>query len=507
MDRETVTEQADRLVLRLQQSKQRWLQVSIPERIRYLDHCLHVVKTVAQSWVEVSCQGKGIDPQSAIAGEEWITGPFAVMRSLRLLIRTLTDGRDGTLRTRGLRSPHQTAVSVFPHDLFDRLMLMGVKGEVWLQPGCDPEQGQHWPEEGQVALVLGAGNISAIGPLDVLHQLFAENRVALLKMNPVNASVGPWIAQLFGRLHADGFVEIVYGGAELGAYLCQHPGIDTIHITGSERTHDAIVWGDTPTEQTHRKATATPKLTKSITSELGGLTPVIVVPGHWSQRDLAFQARHVASMVVHNAGFDCVAGKVLVVSQDWPQREQFLTLMRQQLQQIPPRKAFYPGTGDRYERFLAQYPAAEVLGATAAGCIPWTLAEVPPQAGEYALTEEVFCGILAVASLPTHSPDAFLAEAVQFVNETVYGTLSCTVLIDAPTQKREAMAFEQAIADLRYGSIGVNIWSGALFVMPELPWGAFPGHDLAAIGSGRGFVHNTFLLKHPQKAVVYAPFR
>ncbi len=39
---------------------------------------------------------------------------------------------------------------------------------------------------GKLALVLGAGNVASIAPLDVLHKLFIENQVCLLKLNPVN---------------------------------------------------------------------------------------------------------------------------------------------------------------------------------------------------------------------------------------------------------------------------------------------------------------------------------
>ena len=41
-----------------------------------------------------------------------------------------------------------------------------------------------------------------------------------------------------------GFMEIVYGGVEQGGYLCRHPTVAAIHLTGSAATYDAIVWGD-----------------------------------------------------------------------------------------------------------------------------------------------------------------------------------------------------------------------------------------------------------------------
>lgn len=57
------------------------------------------------------------------------------------------------------------------------------------------------------------------------------------------------------------------------------------------------------------KAAGTRKLTKTITSELGGVAPVIEIPGEWSAADLRFQARHVATQRLHNAGSNCIAGR------------------------------------------------------------------------------------------------------------------------------------------------------------------------------------------------------
>jgi Aldehyde dehydrogenase family len=497
-------DRADAFLAQLNQHKQDWLKVSPTERIRYLEGCLHNVLDVAQQWTETACTLKGLDPNSAIAGEEWLAGPFAVMHYLRLLIRTLKAGDAGNPPLEQ-RLPDRQIAKVFPNDLFDRLLWLDVRAEVWSQPGRSlTKNPDHVSEPGKIALVLGAGNISSIGPLDVLHQLFVENRVTFLKMNPVIEALGPWIERVFSELKTDGFFAMAYGGAELGAYLCQHSGVDAVHITGSQKTHDAIVWGNPAAEHRHQ----TPRLNKPITSELGGVTPIIVVPGNWSKSDLAFQARHVASMVVHNASFNCVAGKVLILAKGWAQRSLFLDLVREQLRQIPPRQAYYPGAQDRYEVFLAKYPAAEQLGTKAPGCIPWTLiSNVSPHSGEYALTEEAFCGVLAEVSLDAVTAEDLLASAVDFANQSIYGTLSCTVLVDPKTARRCSAALDEAIANLRYGSIGVNIWSGALFAMPEIPWGAFPGNALEDIGSGRGFVHNALLVENPQKAVVYAPFR
>ncbi|MCY7392793.1 MAG: aldehyde dehydrogenase family protein, partial [Leptolyngbyaceae cyanobacterium CAN_BIN12] len=316
---ETSLEQADQAIAVLTSRKQAWVQTSIADRIVYLRDCVNGVMTVAEPWAIAANIAKGIDPQSSLAGEDWLTGPVATLLMLQGLIKTLEAG--GQLKPPAIASrPNgQLVAQVFPDNWMDRLMWLGFKGEVWIQPDQPATQGKIYrqyqnPQQGVVSLVLGAGNVSAIAALDSLHKLFAENQVVLLKMNPVNAYVGEFLEKALQPLIQAGFLAIVYGDAELGRYLCQHPQIETIHITGSHHTHDAIVWGSTLEEQQHRKAAHNPALTKPITSELGCVTPILIVPGNWSAGDIAFQARQVASMVAHNASFNCVAAKVVITA-------------------------------------------------------------------------------------------------------------------------------------------------------------------------------------------------
>ncbi len=56
--------------------------------------------------------------------------------------------------------------------------------------------------------------------------------------------------------------------------------------------------------------------------------------------------------------------------------------------------------------------------------------------------------------------------------------------------------FNALIAELRYGTVAINCWSGVAFLL-ALPVGAFPGHTLDDIQSGRGKVHNSFMLEKP----------
>ena len=271
---------------RLTLSKVMWVRVGILDRLDYLQSCGTRLLDVSSEWVNLSCAAKGIDPGSALAGEEWISGPMVILRSIRLLRGALQSNGHPVPRRIRQRTDGQFVADVMPTNLFDRLLFSGVRAEVWIEPGkppsqgriyCDKTTGQH--ASGRVSLVLGAGNIASIAPTDVLHKLFVEDEVVVLKMNPVNEYLGPLIERAFGPLVDDGYLAVLYGGSEIGSRLCHDSRVETIHLTGSDRTHDAIVWGADTAEQTRRKADRDPLLNKPVSSELGCVTPVLVVPG------------------------------------------------------------------------------------------------------------------------------------------------------------------------------------------------------------------------------------
>ena len=154
--------------------------------------------------------------------------------------------------------------------------------------------------------MLGAGNVASIAPLDVLHKLFIENQVCLLKLNPVNDYLHDLLARAPAPVIAMDALRIVTGDARAGAWLTTHPAVDEIHITGSRETHDVIVWGEGETAR-QRRAAGTPLNPRRVTSELGGVSPTIIVPGPWSEADIAFQAQQLATQKMNNGGFNCVA--------------------------------------------------------------------------------------------------------------------------------------------------------------------------------------------------------
>ncbi|MBV8148451.1 MAG: aldehyde dehydrogenase, partial [Candidatus Eremiobacteraeota bacterium] len=135
-----------------------------------------------------------------------------------------------------MRSDGQIVVDVFPDEFSDRILLNGIRAEVWMDPAVTPAtlrqtMGQWYQQvtpQGRVALVLGAGNIAAIAPLDVLYKLIAEGAVCILKMNPVNDYLGGILEEALAPLVDGDFLHFAYGGADVGQYLCRHPLVDEI---------------------------------------------------------------------------------------------------------------------------------------------------------------------------------------------------------------------------------------------------------------------------------------
>jgi acyl-CoA reductase-like NAD-dependent aldehyde dehydrogenase len=499
----------------LAENAQAWVDTTIPERIAILEQTITASVAEAEGWVDAGCKAKGIAAGDAQAGEEWLAGPVTFVRNLRLLVNALKEGGQPQLPSVRTHQNGQKIAQVFPGNLLDKIMFTGVTADVWIEPGEGLQQGRIYREKatgssgtGRVGLILGAGNVASIGPMDALYKLFVDDEVVILKTNPVNSYLGPFIERSFAPFAARGWFAIAHGGAEQGAHLCQHDLVTSIHITGSDSTHDVIVWGTDPEDRKRRMEAGDPVNTKPISSELGAVTPVMVVPGDWSDAELEFQARHVASMVANNGSFNCNAAKVLVMASGWSQRAQFVGLVHKALAGMKPRKAYYPGAENRYEAFLENYPDAQPLGERHEGVVPWTvLPDVKPESGEYALSNEAFCGVLAETVLEASDAAEFLPKVVEFANDVCFGTLSCMMLIHPRTEKENQAAYEAAIEGLTYGGIAVNCWAGLIYGLVVTPWGAHPGHTLEDIKSGRGVVHNTYMLEDVQKTVVKAPFR
>jgi len=267
-----------------------------------------------------------------------------------------------------------------------------------------------------------------------------------------------------------GYVRFAHGGGDVGSYLCEHPRVDTLHMTGSAYTHDQIVWGPSGPEQDRRRREQDPLNRRPFTSELGSVSPVAIVPAHYSDRELEAQVRVLATSIVNNASFNCNATKLLVTARGWKQRTVFLERLAATLAKIPARRAYYPGALERYQHLTAGREC-RVLGETGReGYLPWTLIlDVDPEGDpEPLFVTEPFCAILSETSLDASTPAAFLAKVAPWLNERVWGTLNAELICPAELERDPAIAaaLDRCILELRYGTVAVNIWPAVGFARP-----------------------------------------
>lgn len=514
----------DRAAARVKEASRAFAKLGVERRIELLRQILAGYLEIAEPSVLAACKAKGLNPDSPHAGEEWLAGPLISVRNLRLLIRGLDDIRGHGVpvlepKRIKIRPDGRVAVNIFPASGIDGILFTGFSCDVWLDKNVRPgevrdHQARHYREGGRggrVCLVLGAGNVASIPTTDVLYKLFVEGTACVLKMNPVNAYLGPFIERAFAPAIAAGYVAVVYGGGEEGAYLCRHDAVDEIHITGSNLTHDLIVWGPPGPERERRMAQNDPVLKKEITSELGNVTPVIVVPGPYSPGELAFQGANIAAQVTNNGSFNCNAAKLVVTGKGWAGRDALVEHTARTLDRTPPRFAYYPGADARHQKFLAGRSGVRTFGAAGGGALPWAL--VPgldaSDPREMWFSNEAFCGVLGEAPIGSSDPVEFLDQAVKFANQRVWGTLCATIVVHPKMLKDPTIgaAVDRAIENLRYGAVAVNHWGAVAYGIVTAPWGGAPGSPLNDVQSGRGWVHNTFMFDNPQKVVLWGPLK
>ena len=505
----------------LQAKKQEWVNLSLDTRIHILDGIRRDLWSVAEEWIEVSMREKGVSPGTFGETEEWASF-WPLSRGLRLIRQSLDDiRRHGRPRIPGpirMRSNGQVVAQVLPATTTERILFQGLTAEVWMEPGltiAEVRAGQAAPYsdtelEGKVALVLGAGNVAFLPYGQMMEKLFGQLQVVILKLNPVNDYLGPLMERAFRSLIEQRFLRIVYGGKEEGSFLADHPLVDEIQLTGSDKTFEALVFGP-GAEGAKRKAAQDPKLGKPIEAELGNVSPIIIVPGPWKQADISYQAKQLATWQAANAGHYCLTPRVIIQQKGWKLRHELLLRIGSVFSEVETRKAYYPGSKPIHGKFLETHPEALQFGEPTEDHLPWTLIPDvdPTNRGDVAFNAEGFCSLFAETALEAGSIPEYLESAVTFANETLWGTLCATILVHPKSLQDPdiAAAVEQAIAELRYGTVTVNYFTGVAAACIVTPWGGYPNGDIYDIQSGTGVINNVHMLSRTQKSVFRAPFR
>ena len=135
----------DQSVATLVQHKDEWATLPIARKLDHLQKMRQKTDDVAERWVNAAVKAKRVPADSPLAGEEWMSGPYAVLTWINAVQETLTEiaaGRDPLEKFAvRQRTDGQTVITVYPHRVQERLLLNGFSAEVWMQPGTTPARG------------------------------------------------------------------------------------------------------------------------------------------------------------------------------------------------------------------------------------------------------------------------------------------------------------------------------------------------------------------------------
>lgn len=506
---DTPVQQAEAMIKELERNRATWAATPFGERAKLAYQCAKRAADVGKDVAATTALYKGAYEWGL--GEEmllWAPGVY-LLNDIGATLEALQRGKTRGPVAVDVTEDGQAIADVFPMTAYEHLVFGGYHGSLWITPGEAPRVAEAVRERqggrGEVALILGAGNANCVVVGDIANRCIADGCCCVVKLNPVNEYIGPYVERAFEPLVTRGVLRFVYGGAEVGKFLCSHPLVESVHITGSDKTFDAIVWGGKP-------KVGPPPYEKPITAELGCVTPVVVVPGGtvWTSEEIHERAQEVVASVACNASCNCASNKLLVTSAAWPQREQFLAAVHVSLQQSMPRACFYPGSTGKYEAYRSAYPDADPCcsGAPPEGHFPFLMRTgMGPKEAEHAFREEPWSTVISEVALKEETVPDFLAAAAAFCNESVWGTLSASVYIHPEEEAAHAKEFHWFLRDLRYGLININAPSLVGYLVPRLTWGAHPGHTVQDIGSGIGQVRNSLMVDNVQKSVLRAPWR
>ncbi len=450
-----------------------------------LQACCRSTAAVADEWVAASTAAKGWTNVAHAAAEEWASGPLPVARFLRVLHclhRELAAGRLPALRRSRTRLGGRDSYDVVPaRGLCDPVLLRHYRARVDCAAGSAPKA----PERrGEVALVLGAGNVTATPMLDVLDQVFLHGRAVVLKSSPLHRALASVFDCALAPLRAAGLVQICGGDALLGQAIARRPDIATVHVTGAVAT-----WAALRADQALAG--------KHLSAEVGCCTPAFVVPGAWRDGELRFVAQQLAAYVAMNGGATCLAPRVVLTANGWPQRRVFLQHLREELAALPPRVPFHGSARAHFATAAGADPTSEALAPTLRQGLDW-------QHDRDLCAAEHFAPIVLELPLPGEDAIAWLEHAVAFVRDHVFGALSAYVWVPPRMLLPLHQTLHAALDALPHGTIAINCWTGLGYGLGNTPWGVPPGSPWQC---GVGWTRDTTCLPGVQRVVVEAPLR
>jgi hypothetical protein len=497
----------DRNISKLRVNSAEFLNLDKTNLISMLEQTVDNIKTISYYWASLSSEKKGHLTKSK-EGEEWIGGPFSCIYAFQYFIDYLQndDGLDVTKFDESTKS-----YKVFPTKNIEKLLFPFLEGEIRFGKNLNFNQINEYRgfanrfnnNKPKITLILGAGNVSSIPVLDALFHMIAHKSVIYIKLNPVNDYLLPIFTQVFEPFISRGFMIITEGDMEASKYLTEHEGFQQIHLTGSNYTYENIVYGRTLSDK-ERSLKTLPKINKKpITTELGNVTPIIVHPGNWSRAEIRHQAKKIVTAKLNNSGFNCIAAQVIILPKNWKHTDKLKRDIKYYLKKVGDTTSYYPGASENLNDLVQTENYDQINNLSCS--TPFLVSDLNLEK-EYA-NKEVWSTALYFHELPYSTYENFCSNAVDYVNNHLWGNLGVTVLIKNHKKKTNQGILNTYIEELKYGTVAINEWSALGFVIPTLPWGGYPGNKDNDIQSGQGYVHNALLFESPQKGIVYSRFR
>ena len=268
----------------------------------------------------------------------------------------------------------------------------------------------------------------------------------------------------------DGVVNIITGnGHTAGDRMVKHPDVNKIAFTGSTEIGKVI----------NRNATET---LKRVTQELGGKSPVVVMP----DVDVASTAPGVAGGIFFNSGQVCVAGSRLFAHKSI--FDQMLEGMAQTAGFWSPRASLDPEghmgplvSKEQHDKVMGYIEAGKRDGASVVmgGDVPASdggyyvnptiLADVNPQMS--VVREEIFGPVVVAQRFDE------LDEVAKMANDTAYG-------LGASVWTRDVSAMHKLASRIKSGTVWGNCHS---VIDTALPFGGYKESGLGREQGQQGF--------------------
>ena len=496
----------DRYVTTLRTKSKEFNSISNLQLASMLEETISNIKEISFFWATICSDNKGTTKTPA-EGEEWLGGPFASVLATQQYIDTLT--KDNDLDIEKFNNDDKS-YKVFPNNFIDKITFPFIDAKVYFNKSMSFEDinkyrgfSKRYDIDPSITLVLGAGNFSSIPYLDVLYHLITRKSVILLKLNPVNDYLKPVFEKVFQNFIERGYIIVTNGDIDESKYMATHPGINHIHLTGSDKTYEDIVYGRQLTDKEKKLKSITKINTKPITSELGNVTPFIIHPGKWSTSDIKYQARKIVTGKLNNNGFNCIAAQVVILPDGWGHTETLIKYVKHYMNKVNERNPYYPESIERLQKLEKDKGYDRVNSLS---CVTPHLTREIKTYNKYE-TDEVWSSTIYFKKIEYSSAEDYANKSIDYCNNVLWGNLGVSVIIKDYTKKFNQHLTELYISNLDYGTIAINEWAAIGYIIPQLPWGGFPGNKDNDIQSGQSVVHNSIFFESPLKGVVTTKFR